>query len=120
MRLYRRSSIGTYLVLGGHRQSAFVTRAGQWVHIAITWDAGGDGRPPKAQLFINGVETTGSMLSAAREPLGDWTAPELTIGGDVAFSIDDLRISDTVRYDRDFQRPTRPTEDEHTRLLMLF
>lgn len=120
LRLHRRSNLGTYLVLGGSRQSGFVTVRGQWTHLALTWDAGAEGRPPKTQLYINGVDTTGSLLSAANAPLGDWTGPEIKIGGDVACTIDDLRISDTVRYSKDFQKPAALTQDAHTLLLMGF
>jgi hypothetical protein len=113
MRLYRRSQIGIYLGLAGTRQSGFVTQPGQWHHLAITWDAGDPGRPPRTGLFINGCDLTGTMLSPASEPLGDWTGDKLTIGGEVAFTIDDLRLSDVVRYEKDFEPPTAPPSDKH-------
>ncbi|MBM4080463.1 MAG: LamG domain-containing protein, partial [Planctomycetes bacterium] len=120
MRLYRRSSLGTYLGLGGTRQSGFITEPGRWYHLAITWDAGGPGREPKTGLFINGLDLTGQMLSAAKEPLGDWTADKLILGGDVAFTIDDLRISDVVRYEKDSPIPAALSTDPHTLLLNPF
>ena len=114
MRLYRRSSIGTYLTLGGVRQAALITLPGQWYHIAVTWDAGGPGRAPATGLFINGVECTGNMLGPATEPLGDWTGEAILIGGDVPFTVADLRISNIVRYAEDFDPPRPPEADEHT------
>ena len=118
--LYRRSRIGTYFTLGGIRQSGLITEPGRWYHLAVTWDAGAPGRAPQTQLFINGISTTGTMLSPAKEPLGDWTGETLTIGGDVAFTVDDLRVSDIVRYDGDFDVPESPQADEHTLLLERF
>ena len=119
MRLHRRSRIGTYFALGGHRQSGLVTEPGQWYHLAATWDAGGPGREPEVWLFVNGIKT-GSMMGGGRDPLGDWTGDTLTIGGDVPFTIDDLRLSDVVRYADDFEVPAPPEADEHTLLLERF
>jgi len=114
MKLYRRSSIGTYLSLGGTRQSGLATQAGQWYHVAVTWDAGAAGREPKTQLYINGFEMSGTILSAARAPLGDWTGDTLRIAGDGACTIDDLRVSDVVRYTRDFAPGPLTASDGHT------
>ncbi len=119
MRLYRRSRLGTYFSLGGIRQSGVITEPGRWYHLAATWDAGAPGREPERHLFINGIET-GAMMSPAKTPLGDWTGDTLRIGGEVAFTIDDLRISDVVRYHTDFDPPTPPARDEHTLLLETF
>ncbi|MBM3891704.1 MAG: LamG domain-containing protein, partial [Verrucomicrobia bacterium] len=120
MRLYRRSRLGIYLGLGGTRQSGFITEPGQWYHLAITWDAGAPGRAPRTALFINGFEATGTLLSPVERPLGDWTGDKLMIGGEVACSIDDLRLSDVVRYPKDFNPPTPPPADEHTLARDLF
>ena len=111
-RLYRRSRIGLYLNLAGTRQSGFVPVAGQWYHVALTWDGGREGREPQTRLFINGIKT-GGILSPAREPLGDWTAEGITIGG-APMSVDDLRVSAIVRYTEDFAPPEGLREDEHT------
>jgi len=119
MRLYRRSRLGTYFSLGGIRQSGLITEPGQWYHIAATWDAGGPGREPEIELFINGART-GRMMSPATQPLGDWTGEELRIGGPVAFAIDDLRISDMVRYEEDFDPASPASRDEHTLVLDTF
>jgi hypothetical protein len=119
MRLYRRSRLGTYLALGGTRQSGLVTESGYWYHLAATWDAGGLGRPPETQLFINGTKT-GSMMGAAKEALGDWTGDALAIGGEVPFTIDDVRISRTIRYTDDFDLPAPPTADGDTLFLEPF
>jgi len=113
LRLYRRSRVGTYLGLGGTNQSGFVLEPGHWYHVALTWDAGAEGREPETQLFIDGVKT-GAMLSQAREPLGDWTDERLEIGGRVAFTLDDLRISSTIRYSDDFDPPRALEEDAET------
>jgi hypothetical protein len=108
MRLYRRSQLGTYVSLAGTVQSGFTTQAGRWYHLAVTWDAGGPGRPPKTQLFINGLDLTGDVLSPPAEPLGDWTGKDLIIGGDVASTVHDLRVSDAIRYSGDFDMPSAP------------
>lgn len=113
LHLYRRSRVGTYLSLGGTNQSGFVLEPGHWYHVALTWEAGAEGREPRTQLFIDGAKT-GTMLSQAREPLGDWTDERLEIGGRVAFTLDDLRISSTVRYSDDFDPPTALQEDGET------
>jgi hypothetical protein len=121
LRLYRRSQLGTYVSLGGGTyQSGFTTEPGRWYHLAVTWNAGGPGREPKTRLFINGLDMTGQVLSAPRNPLGDWTGQTITIGGGVACTIDDLRISDTVRYDGDFPLPSAPPSDEHALVRMTF
>ncbi len=119
LRLYRRSRIGTYLHLGGINQSGFVLEPGHWYHIALTWEAGAEGREPQTQLFIDGVKT-GRMLSAAREPLGDWSAEQFTIGGRVPITIDDVRISSTVRYPDDFDPPGALEPDADTLYLERF
>ena len=113
LHLYRRSDIGTYLGLAGTHQSGFATQPGHWVHIAAVWDAGEEGRKPETRLFINGVRT-GTMMWPPKEPLGDWTGETLAIGGTRAFKIDDVVVSDVMRYEEDFDPPTQPTEDEHT------
>ncbi|MFQ5811560.1 MAG: LamG-like jellyroll fold domain-containing protein, partial [Armatimonadota bacterium] len=113
MHVYRRSRIGTYFSLGGTRQSGLVTEPGQWYHLAMTWDAGAPEREPEIRLFINGIDT-GRMLSPPKVPLGDWTGEELRIGGPVTFTIDDLRISDVVRYEDDFDPPRGAVGDQHT------
>ncbi len=119
MRLYRRSRIGTYFGLGGTRQSGLVTEPGYWYHLAATWDSGGPDRPPETQLFINGIKT-GSMMGPAKEALGDWTGDALSIGGDVAFAIEDVRVSSTIRYTEDFDPPGPPTDDGDTVFLERF
>ncbi len=119
MRLYRRSRIGTYFGLGGTWQSGLVTEPGRWYHLAMTWDAGAPGRDPQTRLFINGIET-GRMLSPLKAPLDDWTGDELRLGGPVACSVDDLRVSDVARYEGDFDPPSAPARDEHTLVLESF
>jgi hypothetical protein len=119
MRLYRRSRIGTYFALGGTRQSGLVTEPGHWYHLAGTWDAGGLDRAPETQLFINGIKT-GSMMGPAREALGDWTEDGLAIGGEVPFTIDDVRVSKAIRYTDDFDSPAPPTDDGDTLFLERF
>lgn len=116
--LYRRSRLGTYVrFLTSTIQSGFVTEPGSWVHLAVTWEAGAPGREPKVRLFIDGVDLVGTVLSPLREPAGDWTADKLTIGGDAACAIDDLRVSRTVRYTASFTPPGRLQPDADTLLL---
>ncbi len=114
LHLYRRSRLGTYVNLAGTVQAGFVTEPGRWYHLAVTWDAGAPGREPKSRLFINGLDLCGNVLSAPKDPLGDWTGDIILIGGDAAFTVDDVRISDVVRYDADFALPETPAADAHT------
>lgn len=117
MRLLRRSRLGTYVFLGGIRQTGFMTEAGQWYHLAVTWDGGAAGRAPQTRLFINGVDLAIAPASVPKEPLGDWTGPALTLGGKAPITIADLRVSDVVRYDADFAPPAPAQADAHTLLL---
>ena len=116
-------------------------RAGEWLHIAATWDVRHTTREydPKQFsretrffiVFINGKRywRTWSFPDRLKSYIGRSFAknydlsdiPEWVVVGPGNGTFDELRISDIVRYREDFSPPTTPfTTDEHTRVLMHF
>jgi hypothetical protein len=103
--------------------------AGKWYHIAMTWNV--DGRNNDAHIFINGRkkgfchydDTLPAKKDAAA--LGP-PAKAIRFGSAHLHALvattedfDELRISRTIRYDKDFEPPTAPFEkDADTYLLM--
>jgi hypothetical protein len=103
--------------------------AGKWYHIAVTWNV--DGQNNDARIFINGRKKAlvhyENKLPAKKDP-SELKPPGATIRfgsahlhGRIPTSedFDELRISRTIRYERDFEPPTAPFEkDTDTWLLM--
>jgi len=91
----------------------------QWNHLALSFGASG------MQLFINGVAAGSSVLVAGLDDLSQNT---MTIGNSNASGtnggnalIDEVRISNTVRYTSNFTPQTTPfVRDEYTKLLYHF
>ncbi len=105
-------------------------RAGEWVHIAGTWviDITQKRRDDKAKffVFINGRKRLRvwpyprALRSWAPFRIGD-IAEWIRIGSGADGTFDELRISDVVRYERDFTPPRRPFRpDAHTKALFHF
>ncbi|MFZ9520008.1 MAG: LamG-like jellyroll fold domain-containing protein [Silvanigrellaceae bacterium] len=71
-----------------------------WHHVAITFNAG------NVTIYCNGTASgTGTVGTAGQARLFDTTAA-MSIGGSVAFKIDELRISQGLRYTVNFTPPT--------------
>jgi hypothetical protein len=71
-----------------------------WHHVAITFNAG------NVTIYCNGTASgTGTVGTAGQARLFDTTAA-MGIGGTVAFKIDELRISQGLRYTGNFTAPT--------------
>ncbi len=93
---------------------------GEWTHVAMCFD----GR--EARLYVGG------RLQSRAPARGEAVASDLplVIGADAGDdgesddyfigSLDDVRLSDTVRYTSDFTPPARADADEHTRMLLRF
>jgi lysophospholipase L1-like esterase len=79
-------------------QHAALLQAGQWYHIAATYDNG------SARTFVNGVASIATSVGTLTQ------GPSLTIGGFGGYffngKIDEVRISNNVRYTSDFVPPT--------------
>src|ERR1051326_107686 len=113
----------------GHTKASEFFEAGQWYHIAATWNV--DGKNNDAHIFINGRKRAfthyDNTLPAKKSP-SDLTpsAPTIRFGsahlhGKIATceDFDELRISRTIRYEKDFEPPSGPFEnDVDTYLLM--
>jgi len=122
-------------------QARIFPKAGEWLHIAATWDTRDttqdfDRRKYNTQseffwVFVNGQRQRRTwsfpnrLLLYLGKPFGEnYTLDEipesLTLGpGDGTF--DELRISDTIRYEANFTPPTKPfAPDEHTKALFHF
>lgn len=111
--IYPTDSIGD--AQGASANANFPT--GQWVHIAITYDNNGD---RKAHLFQNGAEVTYSQQNTVSKSMGDDNAASTTIG-DFYGNIDELRISNVVRYSSSFTPSTSAFKpDSNTKLLYHF
>ena len=105
-------------------------RAGEWVHIAHTWDIkqGTAAMEGDTAIFLNGRRLPPGRFQwyGLNKLAGQARFTLSTEGGDVvlgpfAGAMDVLRLSDTVRYREDFQPPHgAPQIDGHTRALFLF
>ena len=88
--------------------AASVLPAGQWVHVAGTWDG------VTARLFVQGVQQAEAPLSGFLVPSGDLAAGAPPFTGD----LDDLRLEATASYSADFV-PTAPLAADAGTLLLL-
>ncbi len=85
--------------------------AGTWYHLTVTYQSG------TAVMYLNGVQVAQGNVGS----IG--SAPRLTIGGLAGFpffngQIDEIRISNTVRYTSNFSFPTTAfSTDENTTAL---
>jgi hypothetical protein len=74
-------------------------QAGQWYHVAASYSNG------SARTFVNGVSSTATSVSTLSQ------GPSLSMGGFSGYAffagdMDEIRISNVVRYSSDFSRPT--------------
>ncbi|MBI5302390.1 MAG: LamG domain-containing protein [Chloroflexi bacterium] len=82
--------------------------AGQWYHVAATYSAG------SARVFVNGVGSTARSVGTLTQ--GPW----LQFGGLIGYpyftgALDEIRISNALRYTANFTPPTAPfTPDANT------
>lgn len=92
--------------------------SGQWSHVAFTYQSG------ESKIYVNGVlrstnNTVTGNISYSATPLysiGNWGVTTFFPG-----LIDEVRISDTVRYTSDFTPQTTPfVRDDNTKLLLHF
>jgi hypothetical protein len=96
-------------------ESATQLSAGDWAHIAVTFDEA------DMYIFIDGVE---SVYGRTGTELSDATAYDMTMGGraDEGSSfygiIDELRVSSSARYTSDFTTEQAPEVDSETVLLL--
>ena len=111
-------------------QARMYFRAGEWTHIAGTWviDITEKKRVDKGKfhVFINGQkrrrcwgypQQLWSYLPFRIGDIDEW----IRIGSTANGTFDELRISDTVRYEGDFAPPPKPfVPDEHTKALFHF
>lgn len=83
-------------------QNSMVLQAGQWYHIAATYEAG------YAQTFVDGVASGATSVGTLTQ------GPHLRFGGVsssyayFAGDLDEARISNTIRYGGNFIPPTAP------------
>jgi hypothetical protein len=91
-----------------------VLQAGQWYHVAATYNSG------VAQTFVNGVASATANVGTLTQ------GPSLNLGGLAGYSffngaLDEIRISNVVRYTANFTVPTAPfSPDANTRGLWRF
>lgn len=116
MRLWHRGMSGLYWNLGrGYLQSGFVLLPKVWYHAAFTWNMETEnGKKPVMNLYIDGVSIMGRMQTALPGYTGDWSGPELVIGGKEPLSIAGLRISSVNREDELKQGLLTPPDDTNT------
>ena len=110
-------------------QSEYYFKAGEWNHVAYTWDLNDDASGTKGDLsiFVNGKKLPfksapyGLYKLDGKEKIKFAWKGENAILGPFGGSIDILRLSDIVRYTDDFQ-PSKlsPSLDGKTRALFLF
>jgi hypothetical protein len=82
-------------------QHPSLLQAGQWYHVAATYENG------SVRIFLNGVPSTATNVDTLTQ------GPALTIGGFDYYpffdgTIDEVRISNVVRYTSDFVPATEP------------
>lgn len=83
--------------------------AGTWYHVAVTYNGG------QTRLFVNGRPSTTTTLAAGVLAAGELRVGELPGYGRFAGLLDDLRISQNVRYSTTFAAPTvLPAADAST------
>lgn len=110
-------------------QAEHFFNAGEWVHIAYTWDIeeGEKGTECNMAIFLNGRKMPyGEASYGLKIPDGKEKLRIGKDGGEIILgpfngSMDILRLSDVVRYTADFLPPgTSPPMDMNTRALFLF
>jgi len=110
-------------------QAEYFYRAGKWVHIAYTWDIkeGDRGLEASLGIFLNGRKLPHRAAMYGINPVTGKQKIKLSDAGeDIVLgpfegAMDNLRISDTVRYTADFQPGKEvPAMDLNTRALFLF
>jgi CSLREA domain-containing protein len=117
------SSLALRMVFYSEAGSTTFTRVeiseNQWNHVAVTYDAGS----AEVRLFINGIRSGAQTVPASSFRV---SANNLTIGATGSGSslfhgyIDDVRISNSVRYSLNFPPPSSITADDNTRALYTF
>ncbi|OGV52417.1 MAG: hypothetical protein A2017_10900 [Lentisphaerae bacterium GWF2_44_16] len=132
-----RGKVGS--LFGNH--AYYYPRAGEWIHVAATWDVTDTAQKYDSQkydkhseqfhVFVNGklYKRINSSPGRLKLYLGDTFAkdfdlsdiPEWITLGPENGSFDELRISDTVRYNKDFTPPAKQFNvDKNTKLLIHF
>ena len=95
----------------------------QWVHLAITYNDSGD---RKIRYYQNGTEVSYSTQTAATGSLnsdstGNFNIFNVESSQRISGKVDEVRISNTIRYTGNFTPPTIPfVRDEFTKLLLHF
>lgn len=78
--------------------------AGDWCHLAVTRDINN-----RARVYLNGVDIVGGTVLTMNNPTGGSGSPvygAYTLLGMGGTHIDEIRISDNVRWSSNFTRPT--------------
>ncbi len=96
-----------------------------WTHLAFTYDSEGDRVP---RIFVDGTEVSYNRQDVAEGDPVDETGCNYTIPGSIWTGekyfqgyMDEIRISNTIRYTENFTPQTTPfVRDEHTQLLLHF
>jgi hypothetical protein len=108
--------------IGGHARHFM--QKGEWVHLAATWKIfeGDRGTEGEFAVFIDGQKMEGTWnYPRSLNGRGSYelkqAAEQIRIGR-FDGSIDELRISDTVRYDGDFRPPTEQLESDGNTLAL--
>ena len=128
---YNIASLDFHVHKAGYSRARFYLRRGKWYHFALTWNV--DGKNSFCNVFINGRKKSffhykGGMRANAKpeQLLPADTAVRLGSGhqygrGTNSELFDELRISKTVRYMKDFSPPDKPFKpDKQTYLLLHF
>ncbi len=123
LRLDRRYNIGTYSGIDGkpwHRFFIFPTN--RWTHFALTWQPSEKiENGVELRMFADGVEVKDTAVSGNALPdkvvSPGWSQGPLQISS--GLMVGGLRISNTVRYGRNFERPTAPFEADTNTMLLL-
>ncbi len=110
-------------------QGEYYLDAGRWRHFAFTWDIkeGEKGSEGDFAIFADGRKLPydavayGMIPLAGKKKAGYSDSPADIILGPFEGAMDNLRISDIVRYDKEFlPSKTVPETDKNTRVLFLF
>ena len=110
-------------------QARHFFNAGEWVHIAYTWDVrtGENGTQSDMAIFLNGRKLTygeasyGLKMADGRRKLYIDKDGNYVVLGPFNGSMDILRLSDVIRYTNNFTPSVKvPPMDKNTRALFLF
>ncbi|NJN97631.1 MAG: hypothetical protein HC875_27905 [Anaerolineales bacterium] len=82
-------------------QNSTALQAGQWYHVAVTYNSGA------AQIFVNGIGSTATNVGTLTQ------GSSLQLGGFGGYpyfngTVDEVRVSNVVRYNANFSVPTAP------------